>query len=177
MRNELSPIRLGWVGLGSFGPSCGDFFILEKQWFWVVAGLSELGKQNGHNGVEREVQQQDQLYISQQFQCVGRRSLQVRSILAEIKVSHSIGACSERRRRRQGCRFCRTVLVRVWELPNTDIRGPVASGPTILNRGPLSGALAPLDGLRRGRARSHSTASRRSRFKATTRGSWSTRPR
>jgi hypothetical protein len=57
---------------------------------WVVAGLSELGKQNGHNGVER--------YSSRIGYLPAVPVCGEKVIASEIhlgrKVSHSIGACS-----------------------------------------------------------------------------------
>ena len=79
--------RRGWVGLGFFGPSCGDFFILEKQWFWVVAGLSELG-----TTVLRGTAAGSASYLPAVPVC-GEKVIASEIHLGR-KVSHSIGACS-----------------------------------------------------------------------------------
>lgn len=61
-----------------------------KQWFWVVARFSELGKNNGGNGVEE---------YSSRISCLpavpvcGEKVIESEVHLGR-KVSHSIGACS-----------------------------------------------------------------------------------
>ena len=72
------------VGLGCFWAK-----LWKKKWFWVVEGLSGLGKQNGHNGVEE---------YSSRISCLPAVPVCGGEVIAsEIhlgrKVSRSIGAC------------------------------------------------------------------------------------